>query len=217
MSPGRAPFIVLEGPEGAGKSSLMRRLASALDERGRPYLATREPGGTPVAEAIREVLLDRPELEMDGVTELLLFSAARHAHVEDVILPALAAGTLVLCDRFELTTRVYQGLARGVPEASIRAVTSEATGGLLPDLYLVLDVPASLGRDRQHGPDFFPDRIEREETAFMERVRQGYRDLVAEGGDTYVLVDAAAPPGVVERRARDVLHDRFPEWFPAPK
>lgn len=194
----------------------MTRLARGLEERGRPFLTTREPGGTPVAEAIREILLDRPELEMDGVTELLLFSAARHTHVEEVILPALEDGTLVLCDRFELTTRVYQGLARGVPEASVRAVTAEATGGLVPDLYLVLDVPASLGRDRQHGADLFPDRIEREAAAFMERVRQGYRDLVEGGGDSYVLVDATAPPGVVERRARDVLRERFPEWFPTP-
>jgi len=212
-----APFIVVEGPEGAGKSSLIGRLAGALEERGRPFLTTREPGGTPVAEAIREILLDRPELEMDGVTELLLFSAARHAHVKEVIRPALEGGTLVLCDRFELTTRVYQGLARGVPDASVRAVTAEATGGLVPDLYLVLDVPASLGRDRQHGADLFPDRIEREAAAFMERVRQGYRALVDGGGDSYVLVDAAAPPGVVERRAREVLHERFPEWFPAPR
>jgi len=215
MTPVGAPFIVFEGPEGAGKSSLIARLSRVLDEGGLPHITTREPGGTPLAEAIREILLDRPDLELDGMTELLLFSAARHAHVEDVIGPALDSGRLVLCDRFELTTRAYQGFGRGVPPASIDAVTAEATGGLLPDLYLVLDVPASLGRNRQRGPDFFPDRIEREQSAFMDRVRRGYHELVAADPGRCVLVDAAASPDEVERRARDVLHDRLPAWFPA--
>lgn len=213
----RAPFVVLEGLEGAGKSVQIARLAQALEEHGVPCVTTREPGGTELSEAIREILLDRPELQLDGRTELLLFSAARRAHVEEVIRPALEAGAVVLCDRFELSTRAYQGYGRGVPQESVRAVTAEATSGLLPDVYLVLDVPASVGRDRQRGADLFPDRIEREQSAFMERVERGYRELAAEDPERCVLLDGRGSPDEVQRRARDVLQGRFPAWFPEVK
>lgn len=216
-SPARAPFVVLEGPEGAGKTVLIEGLAASLGEAGLPHIVTREPGGTELAEAIRTLLLDRPDLRLDGITELLLFSAARRAHVEEVIRPNLEAGTLVLCDRFELSTRVYQGFGRGVSVASIREVTAVATGGLLPDLYLVLDVPAALGRDRQRGAELFPDRIEREQATFMERVERGYRTLADEDPGRCVLLDGTASPDGVRREARNVLHERLPEWFAAPR
>ena len=138
-------FLVFEGPEGAGKSLQIGRLAERLSASGVPHLVTREPGGTAAAEAIRSVLLDRPELRLDGIAELLLFSASRRVHVEEVIRPALERGEVVLCDRFELSTRVYQGWARGVAAQTIERVTRAATGGLLPDLYLVLDVPVKVG------------------------------------------------------------------------
>lgn len=208
----RGVFVVLEGPEGAGKSVQIERLSEFLTERAVPHVTTREPGGTATAEAIREVILDRPELGLDGMSELLLFSASRHVHVEEVIRPALARGDVVLCDRFELSTRAYQGYGRGVPQETIRRVTLEATGGLRPDLYLVLDVAVSVGRDRQRGSGSTPDRIEREKPGFMERVRVGYRELVAEG-DRIELVDASRTPEEVQRALVEVLAQRFPGVF----
>ncbi len=211
----RGLFIVLEGPEGAGKSRQMAGLSAILTERGVSHVTTREPGGTATAEAIREVILDRPELELDGVSELLLFSASRHVHVEQVIQPALERGDVVLCDRYELSTRAYQGYGRGVSLETIRRVTFEATGGLLPDLYVVLDVPVSIGHDRQRGAGTGPDRIEREKQGFMERVRAGYRELAATHDDI-VLVDASAPPKAVQGALLEVLARRFPKVLGDP-
>lgn len=215
-------FIVFEGSEGAGKSLQMRRLSKRLDEGGIPHVTTREPGGTASAEAIRGVLLDRVELRLDGVAELLLFSAARRMHVEEIIRPALARGEVVLCDRYELSTRVYQGWARGVPAKVIERVTSAATGGLLPDLYIVLDVPVSTGRERQWqaggGADqlafFAPpaDRIEREEGSFRDRVRDGYRAL-AEGDGRIGMIDGGGGPEEVEEEILALLAERFPGRF----
>ena len=209
---GRGCFIVLEGPEGAGKSLQIGRLAARLEARGVACVTTREPGGTAAAEAIRDVILDRPELRLDGVAELLLFSAARRMHVEEIIRPALERGDVVLCDRFELSTRVYQGCARGVSAGAIERVTAAATGGLRPNLYVVLDVPVTMGlaRGEAHGRD--PDRIERETQGFMERVREGYRHLAASDG-RIEIVNGAGAPDEVEREILSLLADRFPQRF----
>ena len=217
-------FLVFEGPEGAGKSLQIGRLAERLSASGVPHLVTREPGGTAAAEAIRSVLLDRPELRLDGIAELLLFSASRRVHVEEVIRPALERGEVVLCDRFELSTRVYQGWARGVAAETIEQVTRAATGGLLPELYLVLDVPVKVGLGRQ-GQDqddpgqlgFFgpsPDRIELEERSFRERVREGYRELAAADERTGIL-DGSGTPDQVEARILAALQERLPDRFRA--
>ena len=217
-------FLVFEGPEGAGKSLQIERLAERLVGCGAPHTVTREPGGTAAAEAIRSVLLDRPELRLDGVAEMLLFSASRRAHVEEVIRPALERGEVVLCDRFELSTRVYQGWARGVDAKTIEQVTRAATGGLLPDLYLVLDVPVKVGLGRQWQDEddpgqlaFFgpaPDRIELEKRSFRERVREGYRELAAED-ERIVLVDGSGTPDEVEARILALLQERLPRRFRA--
>lgn len=215
-------FLVFEGPEGAGKSLQIERLAERLAASGVPHTVTREPGGTAAAEAIRSVLLDRPELRLDGIAELLLFSASRRAHVEEVIRPALERGEFVLCDRFELSTRVYQGCGRGVAAKTIEQVTRAATGGLRPDLYLVLDVPVNVGLGRQ-GQDredpgqlgFFgpaPDRIELEERSFRDRVRKGYREFAAEE-ERIVVVDGSGTPDEVEGRILKLLEERFPDRF----
>lgn len=215
-------FLVFEGPEGAGKSLQIGRLAERLSASGVPHMVTREPGGTAAAEAIRSVLLDRPELRLDGIAELLLFSASRRVHVEEVIRPALKRGEVVLCDRFELSTRVYQGWARGVAAETIEQVTRAATGGLLPDLYLVLDVPVKVGLGRQwqdhedpgqlafFGPA--PDRIELEKRSFRERVREGYRELAAEE-EGVVVVDGSGTPDEVEGRILGLLEESFPDRF----
>ena len=218
----RGRFIVFEGPEGAGKSLQIARLSERLAARGVPHVTTREPGGTAAAEAIRGVLLDRVELRLDGVAELLLFSAARHLHVEDVIRPALARGETVLCDRYELSTRVYQGWTRGVPTDTIERVTEAATGGLRPDLYLVLDVPVSTGLERQWQEGgsvdqwelFAPaaDRIEREAGSFRERVRDGYLELAGED-DRIEVLDGARDADEVERDIVAIFAARFPDSF----
>jgi len=205
-------FIVLEGPEGAGKSYQIDRISRFLAGRDIPHLTTREPGGTPAAEAIREVILHHPELKLDGMAELFLFSASRYEHLETLVRPALSRGEVVLCDRFELSTRVYQGFGRGVSQETIQTITAEATGGLLPDLYLVLDVPISVGRIRQGVGGNEPDRIELEKSDFMERVRGGYRALATED-DCTEFIDASGSPSSVEKTILGVLVSYFPNVF----
>ena len=205
-------FIVLEGPEGAGKSYQIDRISRFLAGRDIPHVTTREPGGTPAAEAVREVILHHPELKLDGMAELFLFSASRHEHLKMLVRPALACGEIVLCDRFELSTRVYQGFGRGVPQEVIRRIMAEVTGGLCPDLCLVLDIPISVGRLRQKVGGDEPDRIEREKREFMERVRQGYQILAAED-DRIEIIDASGSPSNVENAIFHVLADRFASVF----
>ncbi|MCG8466984.1 MAG: dTMP kinase [Gemmatimonadetes bacterium] len=205
----RPPFIALEGAEGAGKSILLKSLADDLAVRGVAHVLTREPGGTPTGEALREHIWKRPELSIDGVTELLLLSAARHAHVREIIRPALAAGAVVITDRYEMSTRVYQGFGRGIDLAMIASVTDVAVDGLYPDLYIVLDIDPELGRRRQREAGHTPDRIEREDEDFMRRVSAGYRRL-AEEDEAVVLVDARDDTDSVRRAVFSALERRFP-------
>ncbi len=205
-------FIVLEGPEGAGKSYQIDRISRFLAGRDIPHVTTREPGGTPAAEAVREVILHHPELKLDGMAELFLFSASRYEHLETLVRPALSRGEVVLCDRFELSTRVYQGFGRGVSQETIRTITTEATGGLLPDLYLVLDVSILVGKVRQEVGGNEPDRIELEKSEFMERIRGGYRTLAIED-DCIELIDASGSPSSVEKTILCVLASHFPNVF----
>lgn len=175
-------FIVVEGPEGAGKSTLVRALGARLLAEGLQVLQVREPGGTPVAEAARKVAL-RSRHELSPAAELFLILAARADLVAQVIRPALAAGQVVLADRFDLSTRAYQVGGRGLPADDVDAALRVATGGLVPDLTLVLDIPVELGRDRQRRARKVKDRFEREDDNFHERVRAAY--------------EAATGPGVV--------------------
>lgn len=180
-------FIVVEGPEGAGKSTLARWLVERLRAQGTAVRAVHEPGGTPVADAARKVVLNSPH-DMSPVAELFLILAARADLVERVIRPALAAGEVVLSDRFTLSTRAYQVAGRGLPAADVGAALRLATGGLEPDLTLVLDVPVAEGRARQRQAGKTADRFEREGDAFHERVREAYRRA---SGPGVVHLDAA--------------------------
>lgn len=180
-------FVVVEGPEGAGKSTLVRWLAAQLLADGRQVVTVREPGGTPVAEAARKLAL-KSRHEMALAAELFLVLAARADLVEQVIRPALEAGQVVLADRFGLSTLAYQVAGRGLPRVEVEAALRLATGGLVPDLTVVLDVPVAVGRDRQRKARKVRDRIEREDEAFHERVRQAYRAAVGPG---IVHVDAS--------------------------
>jgi len=195
VSSRRGFFLVLEGPDKSGKSTQAGLLAQALRGRGLAVAHTREPGGTSVAEGVRRILLD-PALRVDARTELFLYEAARAQHVTETVRPALARGEVVVCERFTMSTDVYQGLARGLGLKTTAALNAVATGGLKPDLTIVLDVPARAFESRDPGRPL--DRLEREDPAFHERVRGGYRRL-ARGRPKTALLDASAPADDVHR------------------
>jgi dTMP kinase len=190
-------FVVIEGPEGAGKTTLATWLASRLEAQGHRVTAVREPGGTPLAEAARTVALASPHL-LSAAAELFLMLAARADLVERVIRPALDAGGVVLADRFDLSTRAYQVAGRGLPADEVEAALRMATGGLTPDCTLVLDVPVAVGRARQERTGKARDRFEREGDEFHERVRAAYRRA---SGPGVVHLDAALPEPLVREAA----------------
>ena len=176
----RGTFITFEGPEGSGKSTQIRLLAEHLQRCSIRTLLTREPGGTRTGEAIRNLLQhDSSDAEMAHRTEVLLFCASRAQIVEQVIRPALEQGTWVLCDRFTDSTLAYQGYGRGFAVADLRALNRFATGGLTPDLTLLLDIPVDESFRRIHARRAEIDRIERAERTFHERLRAGYLELAA--------------------------------------
>jgi dTMP kinase len=201
VSAGR--FITLEGIEGAGKSTIARYIVDWLTERGIPVRLTREPGGTPLAERLRHIVLERGTETLSPVTETLLMFAARTLHVENVIGPALRAGQWVVCDRFTDATRAYQGSGRGVDGALIDALASAVHPQLTPDCTLLLDLPVAegLARARGRGGGARTDRFEAETVGFFERVRAGYLALAAREPDRIQLIDASAPLAEVQQRA----------------
>lgn len=208
--PGTAPglFIVFEGVEGAGKSTQIGRVAARLRRLGIGHRLVREPGGTAVGERIREVLLD-PGLEMRAETELLLVLAARAEFVRRLIRPALAAGELVLSDRYELSTFAYQGAGRGLGLERAREWNRLATEGLKADLTILLLVSSELGRGRQSGE---LDRVERERDEFHRTVAAAYERLAA-GDETIVTVRAEGSPEETHERIWAALAARWPERF----
>lgn len=198
-------FVTFEGIEGVGKSTQVERAAGWLRSQGLEVVVTREPGGTPLAEAIRRLVLEPQDDALDGVAELLLMFAARSVHLANLIEPALSRGAWVLCDRFTDATEAYQGAGRGVPLEHVHALERIAQRGRRPDLTLLLDAPVDLAmaRTRQRGRQ--ADRFEAEQAAFFERVRRGYLDIAAREPGRVIRVDAS---GQVERVAgpiRDVL------------
>jgi len=190
-------FVVVEGPEGAGKSTLVRWLAGQVRAEGHGVLTVREPGGTPIAEAARKLALKSRHDRAFGA-ELFLFLAARADLVERVIRPALADGQIVIADRFGLSTLAYQVAGRGLPQADVEAALRVATGGLSPDLTLILDVPVAVGRERQRTAGKVSDRIEREDDTFHTRVREAYRSA---SGPGIVHIDASQTKKAVQEAA----------------
>jgi dTMP kinase len=208
-------FIVLEGPDGVGKTTQAELLSTWMRDRDIAHVVAREPGGTPVGEAIRKVVLGSSELDISPETELLMLLAARAAFVRDLVRPALARGQVVLADRFALSTLAYQGYGRGVSLDDIRDGIRIATGGLAPDLYVVLDLPLGEGVARQSAEGHTPDRIEKEGDRFRRSVREGYLALVDSEPDV-CLLDGSGSPGDVHGRICTVLMERFPETFGDP-
>ncbi len=185
-------FITVEGIEGCGKSTLVAGLSSRLRSAGREIIVTREPGGTPVGDAIRHVFL-APGLTIVPLAEALLINASRAQHVVDLIEPALERGTIVLCDRFVDSTLAYQGYGRGIDLAFLTGLCAVAAGERLPDVTFILDVPVAVSRERVARRDgTASDRMEREDVAFYERVRRGFLDL-ASRSPRYRVFDATKP------------------------
>jgi dTMP kinase len=195
-------FVAVEGPDGSGKTTQAEQLADYLRGRGGEVLLVREPGGTRLGERVREVLLDPDLAELGVRSELMLFMACRAQLVEEVIRPALARGALVVSDRFLLSTQVYQGVVGGLPAGSIQAVAAAATGGLEPDLTLLLDVPAEVGLARLGQAR---DRLERKGVAFHRRVRQAYLDLAEEA--RALVIDGTQPLPAVIAAVRKAVDD----------
>lgn len=209
---GRGFFLVLEGVEGAGKTTQTRLLSRWMAERRIAHRIGREPGGTRVGEAIRRVLLDTPGREIPAETELLLLLAARAAFVRDVVRPALTSGEIMIADRFELSSLAYQGRGRGLDPDAVRALNAFATGSVRPDLTLVLDLPVAAGLARQSRAGKARDRIEGEGEVWLERVREAYRTLAA-GDERVRLIDASGTEADVGRVVRNTVEDALPESF----
>jgi dTMP kinase len=194
-------FVVLDGVEGCGKSTQSRLLAEALRVAGREVLLTHEPGGTPVGEAIRRLLLDPAYPEMTPLTEVLLFCASRAQHCEQVIAPALQAGRTVICDRFASATLAYQGFAGQVGAETVRAINGLATAGLTPALTLILDADPLLGLRRKFGDAAASgDRIEEKSLAFHQAVRDGFLQVAALDPGRCLVIEADAPPEAVHQQ-----------------
>lgn len=201
----RGRFITVEGIEGAGKSSNLGFVREGLEARGVSVLTTREPGGTALAEAVRGILLGA-DYALGEDAELLLMFAARAQHLEERIRPALEAGQWVLCDRFTDATYAYQGGGRGVPASRIAALEEWVQGGLRPDLTILLDVPVAVGLERA-GRRGEPDRFEREQTAFFERVRETYLRRAEEEPGRFRLVNAGAPLPEVQAALSGIVEE----------
>lgn len=202
-------FITLEGPEGSGKTSQLPALAAYLRQAGHEVIVTREPGGTAVGDQIRDVLMNLENVSILPRTEILLFLAARAQHVEGLIRPALKAGKLVLCDRFGDSTLAYQGYGHQTDLDTLRFLLNYSTGGLQPDLTLLLDVPVKAGLARKLDNTAEWNRLDAYAEAFHERVRQGYLSLAREEPDRWVVIDATQNQARVQEAMREAILSRL--------
>jgi dTMP kinase len=206
----RLPFITFEGSEGSGKSTQADRLAARFQRCGVPYILTREPGGTPIGESIRDLLQFTPHnSNMTPETELLLFEASRSQLVREVIKPALARGMCVIADRFFDSTTVYQGAARKLDREMIERLNAFAVGDCVPGITFVLDVDGITAESRMRNEPRKADRMEQQPAEFYERVREGYRDLATREAKRIVLIDGARDANEIENEIWRALCSRF--------
>jgi dTMP kinase len=204
------PFITFEGSEGCGKSTQVKRLTARLEKSGVPFLITREPGGTPIGESIRELLQFAPEsAAMTPETELLLFEASRAQLVREVIKPALRSGKCVIADRFFDSTTVYQGVARKLDGKFVQHLNAFAVGDCIPEITFFLDVDLKTARARMKGPRR-PDRMEMESHEFYEQVIAAYRELAASEPNRIILIDGSRLTDQIEMEIWEMLSSRFP-------
>ncbi|WP_370636517.1 dTMP kinase [Cohnella sp. CFH 77786] len=204
-------FITLEGGEGAGKSTLIRELSARLAATGREVTTTREPGGIPIAEAIREIILHVDHTSMDPWTEALLYAAARRQHLAEKVVPALERGAAVICDRFVDSSLAYQGHARGLGIESVWNINRFATESRMPDLTLFLDLDPEIGLARlESGGRSKVDRLDLESLEFHRKVREGYRIVAGMFPERFVTLDASASPEELAEEAWRYLSKRLP-------
>lgn len=210
-------FITVEGPDGAGKTSVIERLIPMLKEQLVPALvSTREPGGVRIAEEIREIILDPKNTEMDERTEAILYAAARRQHLMQVVLPALEAGKVVLCDRFVDSSIAYQGVGRGIGVAEVATLNEFATDGLAPDVTLYLDVPADIGLARiAQNKERQNDRLDQEKLSFHELVRAAYLEIYQQHPERVLLVDATQNIDQVVETCFNQIKARYKDIFKA--
>lgn len=213
----RLPFITFEGSEGSGKSTQVQRLAARLERLGISYLVTREPGGTPIGETIRELLqFASHNSGMTPETELLLFEASRSQLVREIIKPALERGICVIADRFFDSTTAYQGAARKLVGDMVDRLNAFAAGNCIPDVTFVLDIDALTAKSRMQEPRR-QDRMEQESEEFYDRVRQAYRDLAKRESRRVVLIDGARDANEIENKIWEILCSRFPALTTNPR
>jgi len=207
-------FITLEGPEGSGKTSQIPALSEYLQRQGYDVITTREPGGTPISDQIRGVLINMKNTDLTPRTEILLFLAARAPLVDQLIKPALLEGKVVLCDRYGDSTLAYQGYGHQTDLDLLKHLLAFATDGLKPDLTILLDIEVENGLMRKKKVDEW-NRLDAYEVAFHQRVRQGYHQLIAEEPERWVVVDASQPKEVVQQNLRQVILERLENKKPA--
>lgn len=212
MSEKKGCLITIEGTEGVGKSTIIRAMDQALQQQGVPTVLTREPGGTPMAESIRSVLLSDYAEPVQPLTEVLLAFAGRCQHVEQVIKPALARGSWVISDRFTDASWAYQGAGRGLPREKLQTLTDWVQGDCVPDLTVLLDAPVEIGLERMVARGA-KDRIEQEGVEFFQTIRQAYLQMAKDNPDRYCVIDAAQPEKQVVASMLQAVQSRWSQWL----
>ena len=206
-------LITLEGPEGAGKTTILQQILPILTQVGVAILTTREPGGIRIAESIREIILAPENTAIDGKTELLLFAAARRQHLNEKVRPALAEGKIVIIDRFIDSSVAYQGYARGIDVADVEMINNFATDGLLPDLTLYFDVDTEIGLSRVMSGNREVNRLDLEAKEMHQKVRAGYQAIAKANPERIVTIDASQTIDQGVSTTLSTLQSRFPEIF----
>ncbi|MCD8204890.1 MAG: dTMP kinase [Coprobacillus sp.] len=203
-------FITLEGPEGSGKTTAIKYAVSKLKEMGYEIVQTREPGGTPISEQIRDVILSKENTDMDGRTEALLYAASRRQHLVEKIWPALKEGKIVICDRYLDSSLAYQGHARGLGEKAILDINLFATEDTYPDLTILFDIDPEIGMKRiNDNTDREVNRLDLEQMEFHKTVRNAFLEISKEYPDRYVVIDASRPLEIVEKEVLDIILKRL--------
>ena len=211
MSQNNGFLISFEGSEGSGKTTQISRLATHLEDKGREVVVTREPGGSDIGEEIRHIIQHADSsYNMFAETELLLFAASRAQLVREIIIPNIEQGNIVLCDRFLDSTTVYQGVAREIAEDPVQNINTFAVGDIIPDLTIVIDVPADVGLERiKHRANSLPDRMEKENIEFYETVREGYIVLAKSLPDRFLVFDGTEDKKALEKKIWKAVQERF--------